>query len=164
MTQEFFDKINAMIQAQYEYATAHPDAGNGYSHLAGEGSFDYDNGESRLAEYCEEQGIDLAGVEIDRLAQDVIFWGYMVPGQDYDPRKRFLVSSYNVGEIECQCDSVDIGARFTPYLIAMLNRNTDAAWRYESPDTAYFYVNCEGDYWDHVCDSDVIRDLVEAVK
>jgi hypothetical protein len=158
--QHFFDKINAMIESHHEYESRHPDAGDAYAHLASEGAFDYDNGENRLAEYCAEHGIDLSGVDIDRLAESVIFWGYMTPGTDYDAKRRFLVSSHHVGEIECQVDSVDIGARFTPYLIDKLNRKTDAYWRRESDDMAYFYINCDS-YWDHVCDKQTIIDLVE---
>jgi len=158
--QHFFDKVNAMIESRYEYETEHPDAGDAYSHLASEGDFDYHNGESRLAEYCAESGIDTAGVDLDTLAQDVIFWGYMTPGAAYDAKRRFLVASYQVGEIECQVDSVEIGARFTPYLIDKLNRNTDAHWQMESGEIARFYIVCDS-YWDHVCDLETIKDLVD---
>ena len=163
-TETFIERAQAMIDSAYDYETAHIDAGDNYLHLAGEGTFDYDNGESRLQEYCEAMGIDLSGVEIDKLAEDVIFWGYMTQGQAYDAQKRFLVSSYNIGEIESQVDSSDIGARFTPYLIKQLNKRTDGFWRYSGFDVAYFYINCDGRYWDHVCDLETIRDLVNAMK
>ena len=163
-TDTFIERAQALIDSAYEYETSHQDAGDNYSHLASEGDFDYHNGESRLQEYCKEVGIDLSGVDIDKLAEDVIFWGYMVQGQAYDARKRFLVSSHNVGEIESQVESSDIGARFTPYLINQLNRRTDGFWRYSGPDVAYFYINCEGSYWDHVCDLETIRDLVKQYK
>ena len=163
-TDAFIERAQAMIDSAYEYETTHIDAGDNYSHLASEGDFDHHNGDSRLQEYCEEMGIDISGVDIDRLAEDVIFWGYMTQGFDYDPKKRFLVSSYNIGEIESQVDSGDIGARFTPYLINQLNKRTDGCWRYSGPDVAYFYVNCEDNYWDHVCDLETIRDLVNQAK
>jgi len=163
-TESFTERAQALIDSCYEYETTHQDAGDNYAHLSSEGNFDYYNGESRLQDYCDEMGIDLTGIDIDRLAGDVIFWGYMVQGIAYDARKRFLVASYNVGEIESQVDSSDIGARFTPYLIDQLNKRTDAYWRYSTRDTAYFYINASESYWDHVCNADVIRDLVNQQK
>jgi len=159
-TETFIERAQAMIDHCFEYETTHQDAGDNYSHLASEGDFDYHNGESRLQEYCKEIGIDLSGVDIDRLAEDVIFWGYMVQGHDYDSQRRFLVGSYSVGEVEEQIDATTIGARFTPYLIDQLNKCTDGYWRYSSPDIAYCYVNASDNYWDMVCDADTIRDLV----
>ena len=163
-TETFIERAKAMIDSAYEYETTHPDAGDNYAHLASEGDFDYHNGDSRLQVYCAEMGIDVSGIDIDRLAEDVIFWGYMVQGQAYDARKRFLVSAYQVGEIEYQVESSDIGARFTPYLINQLNKCTDGFWRYSGSDVAYFYINCDGMFWDHVCDLETIRDLVNAKK
>ena len=163
-TETFFERVQAKIESRFEYETTHQDAGDNYSHLASEGDFEYYNGESRLQEYCEEMGIDLTGVDLDRLAEDVIFWGYMTQGQAYDAKKRFLISSYNVGEIEIQVDASEIGASFTPYLIDQLNRNTEAFWRYDTSETAYFYLNASDSYWEHVCDADVIIDLVDQQK
>ena len=163
-TESFIEKAQYIIDAAYEYETSHVDAGDNYSHLASEGDFDYHNGENRLQEYCEDMGIDLEGVDIDKLAEDVIFWGYMVQGGDFDPKKRFLVASYEVGEIEQQVDSETIGARFTPYLTEKLNKETYGFWVYSSPDTAYCYINTSQCYWDHGCDPDVIRDLVNQHK
>ena len=163
-TESFIERAQALIDSCYEYETSHQDAGDSYSHLASEGDFDYHNGESRLQEYCNEMGIDLTGVDLDLLAGDVIFWGYMTQGNAYDAQKRFLVSSYNVGEVEDRIDASDIGARFTPYLIEQLNKRTDAFWTYSTSDAAYFYVNASDSYWDHVCNADVIRDLVNQQK
>lgn len=163
-TEAFIERAQAMIDHSFEYETTHQDAGDKYAHLASEGDFDYRNGESRLQDYCKDMDIDLTGMDIDKLAEDVIFWGYMVQGHDYDSRKRFLVSGYNVGEIESQVESTTIGARFTPYLINQLNKRTDGYWRYSSSDVAYFYINASDNYWDHVCDADTIRDLVEQHK
>jgi len=160
----FIERAQAMIDSAYEYETEHQDAGDNYGHLASEGDFDYHNGESRLQEYCEDMEIDLSGIDIDRLAEDVIFWGYMTQGAEFDPEKRFLVASYNVGEIEEQVESSSLGARFTSYFIAQLNKHTSGYWRYSGPDVAYFYVNCDGHYWDHVCDAETIRDLVNQYK
>ena len=163
-TETFLELAQAMIDSAYEYETEHPDAGDAYAHLASDGDFDYHNGDSRLQEYCAEMGIDLSGVEIDRLAEDVIFWGYMTHGADYAAKKRFLVAAYHIGEIEEQVESSSLGARFTPYLIEQLNKYTDGLWRYSGSDVAYFYLNCEGSYWDHVCDLETIRDLVNQYK
>lgn len=162
-TESFIGRAQAIIESAYDYETSHQDAGDNYSHLASEGDFDYHNGESRLQEYCAEMGIDLTGIDIDKLAEDVIFWGYMTQGNAYDALKRFLVASYQVGEIESQVDASDLGARFTPYLIAQLNKRTDAFWRYGGPDVAYAYQVTDSD-WDHVCNADVIKDLVNAMR
>ena len=163
-TDNFTERAQALIDSAYDYETSHQDAGDSYSHMASEGDFDYYDGDSRLQEYCEEMGIDISGVEIDRLAEDVIFWGYMTQGQAYDAQKRFLVAAYHIGEIEQQVESSSLGARFTPYLIEQLNKRTDGFWRYSGSDVAYFYINCEGSYWEHVCNADVIQDLVNAMK
>lgn len=162
-TESFIQNAKTLIETWVEYEESHQDAGDNYSHLASEGNFDYYNGESRLQEYCDETGIDISCIDIDRLAEGVIFWGYMAKGESYDPHKRFLVASYQVGEIGLQIESSEIGARFTPYLIDKLNRETDAHWRLWSSDFAYAYVLSES-YWDHVCDPDTIRDLVNQQK
>jgi len=163
-TDTFIERAQAMTDSAYEYETTHPDAGDNYGHLASEGDFDYHNGDSRLQEYCAEMSIDIAGIDISRLAEDVIFFGYMTQGADYDVNKRFLVASYHVGEIEEQVESSSLGARFTPYLVEQLNKHTDGFWRYSGPDVAYFYLNCDGMFWDHVCDAETIRDLVSQYK
>ena len=163
-TDTFIERAQAIIDSAFEYETAHQDAGDNYLHMASEGNFDYHNGDSRLQEYCDKMGIDLTGIDIDRLAEDVIFWGYMTQGQPYDVEKRFLVASYHIGEIEQQVDASDIGARFTPYLIDQLNKRTNGFWRYDGPDVAYFYINCNGMFWNHVCDAETIIDLVNQMR
>lgn len=163
-TETFIERAQELIESAYDYATTHQDAGDGYAHLASEGDFDYHNGDSRLQQYCDEMGIDLTGVDIGRLAEDVIFWGYMTQGGDYDAKQRFLVASYNIGEIEEQVEAETLGAQFTPCLIEKLNRETDGFWRYSSPEIAYCYLNCDQVYWDHVTDLETIRDLVAQHK
>ena len=170
-TESFTERAQALIDSCYEYETTHKDAGDNYSHLASEGNFDYHNGESRLQEYCQEMGIDLTGIDIDRLAEDVIFWGYMAQGGDYDSQKRFLVASYSVGEFEVELSAADLGLdRITESHINTLNKSCDAYFRPgvrslgTSCDYAYAYVNASESYWDHVCNADVIRDLVNQHK
>jgi hypothetical protein len=162
-TESFLDAAKQLIESTYEYETSHADAGNNYAHLASEGHFEHHNGDNRLAEYCAEMGIDLTGIAIDRLAEEVIADSYMVQGQDYDPAKRFLVASYPVGEIETQVDSSDIGARLTPWLVKKLNRETDAYWSCPGKGSACFYITTDS-YWDQVCNADVIQDLVNQQK
>lgn len=158
----FVQKAQDLVDARYDYETNHPDAGDAYSHLAAEGDFDYHNGTERLAEYCAENGIDITGLDLDRIAEDVIFWGEMVPGTAYDARKRFLVASYAVGEIEEQVDASDLGARFTPAIIDLLNRQTDAYWvAQDNGETALFYIVANDRYWDHVCELEQVRNVVE---
>tara|TARA_R110000782_G_scaffold152985_1_gene245550 strand:- start:781 stop:1287 length:507 start_codon:yes stop_codon:yes gene_type:complete len=160
-TKSFIENAKQLVESRVDYESNHIDAGDAYSYLASEGDFDYHNGDNRLAEYCAEMGIDLTGVEVDRLAEDVIFWSYMTPVESFDYHKRFLVASYEVGEIEIQVDSTELGARFTPYLIDRLNKETDAMWRYSSKNTAYAYIQTDG-FWDQVADEQTIRDLVKA--
>lgn len=160
VTDTIIEKAQEIVESRLGYEENHIDAGDAYSHLASDGDFDYHNGESRLVEYCQENGIDLDGIEIDRLAEDVIFWSYMQTGRDYDPAKPFLVASYQVGEIEIQVDSSEIGLKPTQWVLDKLNRNTDGYWTKGGSD--YFLVYIISDrYWDQVCDLDVIRDLVK---
>lgn len=163
ITDTIIEKAQAIVESQLEYEESHADAGDAYAHLASEGDFDYHNGESRLIEYCQEMGIDLTGVEIDRLAEDVIFWSRMKPGCDYDPQAPFLVASYAIGEIEMQVDSSEIGLKPTQWVLDKLNRNTDGYWTKGGPD--YFFVYIVSDrYWDQVCDLEMICDLVKQHK
>lgn len=162
-TETIFERAQYIVESRLEYEETHVDAGDAYSHLASEGCFDYHNGESRLAEYCQEMGIDLTGVDVDRLAEDVIFWSRMQSQCDFDTSKPFLVASYEIGEIEIQVDSSEIGLKPTQWVIDKLNRNTDGHWTKCGSD--YFFVYIVSDrYWDQVCDLDVIRDLVEQHK
>lgn len=161
-TETFKERAQAIIDAAYEYETEHQDAGDAYAHLPAEGAFDYDNGTQGLAEYMQEHGIDARGVDMDRLAEDCLFWSEMVRGSDYDPQERFLACSFNIGEIEQSVSAEEIGARLTPWMIDWLNRNTDdACWRYDDGDYALLYINCEGDYWDCVISKETILQCVD---
>ena len=163
ITDTIIEKAQAIVESRLEYEETHIDAGDAYSHLASEGAFDYYNGESRLVEYCQEMGIDLTGVDVDRLAEDVIFWSYMQTQRDYDPSKPFFVASYQIGEIEIQVDSSEIGLKPTQWVLDKLNRNTDGYWTKGGSD--YFLVYTVSDrYWEQVSDLDVIRDLVKQHK
>jgi hypothetical protein len=162
-TESFLERARELVKSAYEYETSHIDAGNNYHHLASEGNFDYHNGENRLTEYCAEMGIDLTGIDIDRLAEDVIYESYMVVGQSFDAKKRFLVASYQVGEIESQIDADVLGARLTPYILDKLNSETDAYWTGAGKDSACFYITTDS-HWDQVCNLDVIQDLVDAMR
>jgi hypothetical protein len=164
ITERFFEHVNDLIESRVEYETTHQDAGDNYFHLAGEGSFDYYNGDDRLKEYCKGMGIDIDGLDIYTLAQDVIFWGRMQVGGAYCSKQSFLVASYPVGEIEIQVDDDDIGARFTPYLINKLNRHCDAYFTHHNRDGYAFAYVATDSYWEHVCDPDTIRDIVENLR
>jgi hypothetical protein len=163
ITETVIEKAKAIVESRLEYEETHIDAGDAYSHLASEGDFDYHNGESRLVEYCQEMGIDLTGIEIGRLAEDVIFWSRMESQRDYDPAKPFLVASYQIGEIEIQVDSSEIGLKPTHWVIDKLNRNTDGYWTKGGSDCFYVYIVSDR-YWDQICDLDVIRGLVKQHK
>lgn len=160
ITESFREHAQSIIDAAYEYETQHQDAGDAYAYLAAEGVFDYDNGAQRLADYMAEEGIDARGVDMDVLAEDCLFWAEMVPGRDYDAKRRFLACSFHIGEIEQQIEAKSIGARFTPWLIDWLNRNTDAFWRFDTSYYAFFYVNCDA-YWDCVISKNQIKNCVD---
>lgn len=163
ITDTILEKAQTIVESQLKYEESHIDAGDAYAHLASEGDFDYHNGESRLVEYCKEMGIDLTGVEIDRLSEDVIFWSRMTPGCDYDPQSPFLVASYSIGEIEIQVDSSEIGLKPTQWVLDKLNQNTDGYWRKGGNDYFYVYVTSDR-YWYQVCDLEMISDLVKQHK
>lgn len=163
ITDTIIEKAQDIVESRLEYEETHTDAGDAYSHLASEGDFNYHNGESRLVEYCHEMGIDLTGVDVDKLAEDVIFWSYMQTDCDFDPSEPFLVASYHIGEIEIQVDSSEIGLKPTQWVIDKLNRNTDGYWK--KGGSNYFFVYIVSDrHWDQVCDLDVIRDLAKQYK
>jgi len=161
-TESFFERVNDMIEARVEYESSHPDAGDSYAHLPAEGSFDYGNGPDRLRDYCESNGIDLSGIDIDRLSEDVIFWCRMEPGHAYLAYNgpAFLIDTYPVGEIEMQMESHVIGARTTPWLCDRLNRETDAYWIPQCAGYALAYIAVDSS-WHCLCDLDRVQDIVE---
>lgn len=98
------EKINELMSARLEYAETHKDAGDAYTHLPREGSWDYGNGDQRLAGWMRRVGIDSRGLEIEEVADLVLDNFRMEPGTILDPTHNdddlFLVDSFQVGEID----------------------------------------------------------------
>jgi hypothetical protein len=106
------EKLDALMEARLEYAETHKDAGDAYTHLPREGSWDYGNGDRRLAGWMRRVGIDPRGLEIEEISDLVLDNFRMEPGTILDPTHNdddlFLVDSFPVGEIEEQINFAEI--------------------------------------------------------
>ncbi len=100
------EKLDALLEARLEWAETHKDAGDAYTHLPREGTWDYNNGDQRLAGWMRRVGIDPRGLEIEEISDLVLDNFRMEPGTILDPTHNdddlFLVDSFPVGEIEEQ--------------------------------------------------------------
>ncbi len=98
------ERIDEHLAARLEYAETHKDAGDAYTHLPREGSWDYNNGDRRLAGWMRRVGIDAQGLEIEEISDLVLENFRMEPGTILDPTHNnddlFLVDSFPVGEVE----------------------------------------------------------------
>lgn len=153
MRNEIKYAINRAIQdelnARLEYETEHKDAGDNYSHLPREGGWRYNNGDSRLAEFMEENEIDTKGLDIDHIADLVLDNFKMESGHIFSGQKDdvFTVDSFPVGEIEAQID-YDYIADATGYrltkkrakTLGLDHANDDNLLAYESTDSVWFAV------------------------
>lgn len=118
---ELAGKLNRAMSQRLEYAESHTDAGEAYAHLPREGTWQYNNGDKRLADYMRRTGLDPQGLEIEKLSDLVLDNFRMEPGNIFDPTYEnddlFLVDSFPVTEIEEQID-----------LKSLDHNATDAAW------------------------------------
>ena len=65
------EQVNAFVAEQVEYTETHPDSLNSTFACLIDGMDGFD-AENRLKEFCKDNEIDLAGVEIDVLLDDLI--------------------------------------------------------------------------------------------
>lgn len=106
------EKLDALLDARLEYAETHKDAGDAYTHLPREGTWDYNNGDKRLAGWMRRIGIDPRGLEIEEVSDLVLENFRMEPGSILDPTHNdddlFLVDSFPVREIEEQINFAEV--------------------------------------------------------
>ena len=156
------EAINSHVESVVEYETSHRDAGNNYSHMPAE-NWNSDK-ETRLADYCKEKGIDISGLDIDAISNDVLEWFHMEPNHIWsNGNGGFLLDSYSIGEIEIQLDAELIGREWHPKLIERLNRACDCYLRYSDRETAFAYVNTDS-VWDAVISEKKLREIVETLR
>lgn len=162
MIESMVDAINSHVESVVEYETSHIDAGNNYSHLPAE-SWHSDH-ENRLVDYCKEHGIDISGLDIDSISNDVLEWFHMESGHMWsNGNGGFLLDSYPLQEIEIQLESDIIGRQWHPKLIERLNRKCDCYLRYSDKETVFAYVNTDS-VWDAIVSEKQLREIVETLR
>ena len=103
--QQLANSFEAAINSYVEYCEENKDAGDEYSHLPRDGSWTYNNGDERLANYVEEHAIDTHGMDIDSMSELVLDNFEMVSGHIWGHRgsqSDFVVDSFPVSEVEDQ--------------------------------------------------------------
>lgn len=116
--EDLTEKIDELMAARLDYAETHKDAGDAYTHLPREGTSDYGNGDQRLAGWMRRVGVDPRGLEIEKVADQVLDNFRMEPGTILDPTHNdddlFLVDSFPVGEIEERVEKAEIAPDADP--------------------------------------------------
>jgi hypothetical protein len=112
------EKIDDHLDRQLEQAETSTTAGDSYTHLPREGSWDYNNGDRRLAGWMRRVGIDAQGLEIEEISDLVLDNFRMEPGTIEDPTHRdddlFLIDSFPVGEIAFEVNFSELDPTATP--------------------------------------------------
>lgn len=143
------DAIQAELDWRVNYESEHQDAGDNYSHLPKEGSWDYSNGNDRLLAFIAENEINTSGLDIDCLSDLVLDNFKMESGHIFSGSTDgvFNVDSFPVGEIEAQIDYAQIkeitGYRLTAKRAKKLGFNHcsyDCLLAYESTDAVWLAV------------------------
>lgn len=97
------------IDSIVEYEESHPDAGDGYSHLPAESWTSDDTAE--LIRKLIERGVDLCGVDHDRIADLALDHFKMQPGHGFsirDTDSQICIACYPIQEIEIQTEFDDV--------------------------------------------------------
>jgi len=125
------DAAQAEIDAMVEYEESHQDAGDNYSHLPAESWCSTDTAE--LIRKLTERGVDLCGVDHDRIADLAIDLFRMQPGHGFsirDTDSQICIACYPIQEIEIQTEFDEltlesIGACYRGNLVYV---GTDVSW------------------------------------
>ena len=160
--EDMVDAVNAIVEARVEYATQHTDAGDNYTYMVPESWCGED--ESRLIAYMQEKGIDWSGLDIDAIVDQCIERCRMESGHMWSAGNGgFLITSYPIGEVECQLDCDTIGQAFTPDLCKQLSRASDAVFQCNSESMAIAYIATDA-LWDAVVPESRLRKIVSELK
>ena len=105
-------QLNAFVEEQVEYTETHPDSLNDLFACFIDG-MDSVDAENRLREFCKENEIDIAGVEIDTLLNELL--EVSTPSQEHIfsfDRAKFHIMSHHWQEHEICLDWIEckIGA------------------------------------------------------
>ena len=134
------EQLNEFVQEQVEYAETHPDSLNDLFACLIDG-MDSGDAENRLREFCKENEIDLAGVEIDTLLNELL--EVATPEQQYQcafTDTNFSILSCLWGEHEMCLDWIEceIGAEL---FAAIPDNEIDA---YVNGNKTLAYVTSDG--------------------
>ena len=161
MDMEFIvEKLNAAMESAVDYETTHRDAGDNYAYMVAE-SWSSDD-ESRLADYMTEKGIEWAGLELDTLADSVLDQFEMESGHMWSAGNGgFLLTSFNVGEVEMQIDCADIGLEIvTRDICESLSRSSDVHCTMQDSSSILAYQSTDS-IWDSVLSESKLRAIVK---
>lgn len=133
------DEINTYCQDRLDYEESHGDAGDTYSYMPAESWSDIE--EKRLADYVVKASINTRGLDLDHIADLVLYRFRMYSGHIYGPYylddSSFIIAAYPIQEVEIDLSSLSLdGITFDfvrescdPYIkgdLAYLT--TDAVW------------------------------------
>lgn len=104
--EEILAHANELVAQRLDFETTHRDAGDSYAHLPAEGVWDYENTDTRLAEWCESQGVKTGNLEPDAIGRLALENFTMRPGHIFGPAgdtnesRWFIGPAFVVEEIE----------------------------------------------------------------
>lgn len=149
-------QINDVIEASYLYNTGHTDAADAYSPCVGD-NYVYNNRQAELIAFCEENNVDLTGIDIEKLENELLGdfqWlsSHIYSGGNY--YDKFVLACFRVGEIETQIDFDSITGLDRSILTKLKDNNdldyhcggidNDSALFYQATDTVWeAYVSVE---------------------
>lgn len=152
------EKIDALMTARLDDAETHKDAGDAYTHLPREGTWEFNNGDQRLAGWMRRVGVDPRGLKIEEVSDLVLDNFRMEPGTILDPTHNdddlFLVDSFPVGEIEEQVEKAELAPGASPGEWEAAKAAAEAHFR---GDLAYLSSDR---VWYAVIDREVLEGLI----
>jgi hypothetical protein len=159
-------QINAIIETSYLYNTGHTDAADGYSHCVGD-DYMYNNRQTELVAFCEENNIDLTGIDIEKLENELLGdfqWlsSHIYSGAAY--YDKFVLACFHVGEIETQID-FDSVTGLDKAILTKLKDNNDLDYHCGNidNDSALFYQDTDT-VWEAYVSIETIREYIAIQK
>lgn len=159
-------QINAIMEESYLYNTGHIDAADSYSHCVGK---DYvnNNCQAELIAFCEENDIDMTGIDIEKLENDLLGdfeWlsSHIYSGDTY--YDKFVLACFHVGEIETQVDFDSITG-LDKSILTKLKDNNDLDYHCGSidNDNAMFYQDTDK-VWEAYVSIETIKGYIATQK
>ena len=170
--EELAEKFEALIASHVEYQTNHDDAGAGYAHLPREGGWAYHNGDDRLREWMAENEFPIPeGRDWDCLIDDVLDDCDYEPGHIFSggtTPEKFVVDSYEVGEIEDQycfddlCRVLEIDGEECSAFVALAMKDRRFCLKANGDGGVLSYTNTD-DVWIYYVDRDWMALRLESI-